>query len=487
MRGSRGSYLVAEAAGLQDWIVGNATELRVIRGGSRLLGDAFAAAIEDLEGELGPASRPSGGWDGSRWQVIATASGRISALLGPDVDAEQAAMIVRSRLARDLPGLTTSVGVAPINDLGATGGAFEDARQDAGEAALRSGTRLPASYHLGTSTCDVSGSETASAEATREGWRLSPTSRRRLAADVGDLGRPDVTIERQMGEIGRSTVSHRYSGYVGVVSADGNAIGERFRDLRSASQVEETSEAISAAIGRAEEAAFDAAVAAHVAAGGELPLRLNPIVRAGDDLRYVLPAHVALAFARALVAGAADLQACAGVLLCHAGLPFSLAHDAAEDLLGQAKRTSRAATPVGGGPFVAFSVESGSQVGATTTLGDLSASPYHADELQALLEVGTGLEVSTSQLRSAAAALRAGGRIAAREWALLVLSLDRGDTERLESLWRALGAENDLVDAPFPVRRDRPGEDGPVATSVAPLGDLLLLRALTPVRSEVPA
>ena len=487
-----GTLVHADVAGIQDWIIGHATELQIVRGGSRLLDRAFEDLVEALTTELGPPGELTDPGN-SGWQLIARSSGELSLILTDREDADRIAALVRANLARQLPGLTITVGTASLNTAAAEEEkeepGFLAAKRQARESAVSTGTRVPTSYHLGTETCEATGVATAVATPTSEGWHLSAESHRRRNEDAGDLDRSDVTLERRMDRIGAATRSARYAGYVAVISADGNAIGRRFQSLSSAVEVAAESRRIGEALSEMQNAAYDAAVDHHTAAGGTSPPPLNPVVRAGDDLRFVVPAHVALPFAAALIGASHDLQACAGVLLCHATLPFSLAHEASEQLLRQAKRASKGDQDGRTPPFVAFALESGSGVRHQLGQDVLSASPCHADQLAPLHQAAQQLDVGQTQLRRVIEALRQGGRAADREWKLWWLTLGPDAQDALRTLWGALGCSTDPAEQPFPLTRTREIDGVTGEVQVSPLADLLLVRGLTrePIRQEVGA
>ena len=485
------TLLHADVAGIQDWIIGHATELQIVRGGSRLLDRAFEDLIVALTAELGEPGDLTDPGDSS-WQLIARSSGELSLILADRVDAGRIAALVRANLARQLPGLTITVGTASLNTAAEEEEpGFLAVKRRARESAVSTGTRVPTSYHLGTETCEATGVATAAAQATtREGWHLSTESHRRRAQDADDLDRSDVTLERRMDRIGAATRSARYAGYVAVISADGNAIGRRFQTLSSAVDVAAESQRIGEALTQMQNVAYDAAADHHTTSGGTVPLPLNPVVRAGDDLRFVVPAHVALPFAAALTGASENLQACAGVLLCHATLPFALAHEASEQLLRQAKRASKGDQDGHTPPFVAFALESGSGVRHQLGQDVLSASPYHADQqLTPLQHAAQQLDVGQTQLRRAIEALRQGGRVAEREWQLWWLTLGPDAQKAFWTLWGALGCSTDPGEQPFPLTRTREIDGVTDEVQVSPLADLLLVRGLTrePIRQEVDA
>ena len=484
---SAGAVLVLDTGGIQDWIIGHATELRHIRGGSNLVAKAFADLEQDLDTALGANTEPQDegapreGW----WRVIRS-SGRLVAALPDLAAAHRARVISAARLAADVPGLEVTAGIA---ELGEGMGAFEQAVTSARRGATALVPVVLPAHDLGADTCEVSGVATAlDGRSGRDAdARRATATRRRAVADEADPGTPGVVLERQMGSIGSATPSGRFSGYVGVVCADGDGVGARFATRRGARELHLESELVHEAVELAERTAYAAAAAAH-GPRGELPV--NPVIRAGDDLRFVVPAHVALEFAHGLATGSTEVPISVGVLICHSGLPFATAHDAASDLLDVAKADARhaAATGHGDGPRIAFAVESGAGVRGQLLDRHVSASPYRPDELRALLDLR--LDVSTGQLRDVMAALRTGGRVAEREWALHRLEAVPGEVagERyralLAQLWSALGCKD--PEEPFPVRRRRDSEAGELV-ACSPIGDLLLVTALRGSRSEVEA
>ncbi len=480
-QGSTGAVLVLDTGGIQDWIIGHATELRHIRGGSNLVAYAFEELERDLDAELGASTHPEDtGAPSTGWWRIIRSSGRLVAVLPDLASAHRARDIAAGRLAADVPGLEVSAGIASVHD-------GEDAFADALTEARRSArplvpVALPA-HDLGADTCGVSGVETAlgGRSGPDADARRSAMTRRRAVADEAEPEAEGVVLERRMDRIGAATPSGRFKGYVGVVCADGDGVGARFAAKRRPRELRDESVLVHDAVDAAERSAYAAAVDAHVSLGASSPLPVNPVIRAGDDLRFVVPAHVALAFALGLATGSREVPISVGVLVCHSGLPFATAHGAASELLDVAKADARDAGAPGAArePRIAFAVESGAGVRGQLIDARASASPYRPDELRALL--GFRADVSTGQLRDAVQALRTGGRIAEREWALHRLEAVRGEEagdryrSALAELWRALGCED--PDQPFPSRRRRGGSDAGTAPC-SPVGDLLLMAAL---------
>jgi hypothetical protein len=201
-----------------------------------------------------------------------------------------------------VPGLEVSAGIAPLDDGDdAFARALAEARRSARPLVA---VALPA-HDLGADTCRVSGVETALAgrSGPDSDARQSPMTRRRAVADAAEPEAAGVVLERRTDRIGAATPSGRFKGYVGVVCADGDGVGARFAAKRRPRELREESVLVHDAVEAAERSAYAAAVDAHVGLGASAPLPVNPVIRAGDDLRFVVPAHVALAFALVAVLG----------------------------------------------------------------------------------------------------------------------------------------------------------------------------------------
>lgn len=247
---------------------------------------------------------------------------------------------------------------------------------------------------------------------------------------------------------------------------DGNAIGQRFARLSGAKQLAEAS----AELKRQVTANIHAALAAaHADDGRQSPLPVNLLMQAGDDIRLILPAHVAIRAAARLCASQ-DLPGCAGVVIAHASMPFFDVHEHAEQLLDrEAKKHARMRDPQQPPAVVSFAVESGSRPRQPGEHPDpITATPYLATDVLQLADTADALTTTNHAIRRVCDALRTGGRIAAREWELFVTRCSDNDRARLASLWDHFGRR---LDNPWVTDDNR-----------SPMGDLLLLRSLR--RSE---
>jgi hypothetical protein len=132
-------------------------------------------------------------------------------------------------------------------------------------------------------------------------------------------------------------------GPIAVIHADGSGVGKRLLQLSSHDEQQEFSEALK----RASDAATTAAVETLSSTRGKILAR--PIVAAGDDLTYILPAKGARKFCETWLSAFEDdtrsrerelkgqLYGGAGLVYVHQGYPFSKAYELAESLCKRAK------------------------------------------------------------------------------------------------------------------------------------------------------
>jgi hypothetical protein len=472
---SMAHILSVEVEGIQDWIVGNSTELRAIRGGSLLLDRAFMELRDRLCEQLGEPDDASAGPPDKGWSLPVLSSGSLIAVVGAraaghTVDVERLAAICRASLAGDLPTVRARVGVAPWRG--------PDGFADAKGAALAAGRpvirRSAGRYVPGTMVCTSCGTASSNHKPYTSAidWHLCAGCEQRVRSLESFQAVEGTKVTYELAQIGAAVPVHRWRGYIGIISADGNAIGAQFAGIRAPDELQRRSKALKAAVDANLAAAFEAAVADDRAVGSpsrELPVNL--LVRAGDDIRLIVPAHVALAAAAALIEGEV-LQGCAGIVLAHASMPFSDLHDHAEQLLTEAKTAARRADLQPPPPRLRFEVESAGRPRDLDDSDPASAGAYPASAVMPLLAAGDHLQAATHTLRRVADAVRTGGRVAAREWQLFLRRVDPEDRRWLAALWEALGADV---------------EEGPtVPGGGSPIGDVLLVRSFRTADDERP-
>ena len=160
------------------------------------------------------------------------------------------------------------------------------------------------------------------------------------------------------------------SGLVAVVHADGNAMGERIRQIYAQEKDWEACCArmrrFSTQIREDFEGAFRDTVERLAAERGdpnEMPIR--PIVLAGDDVCFVTDAKYGLECARLFLEHLAGREnmgrpyaACAGICIADKNVPFDLMYNRAEALCSSAKRFGAEIDPLGGVSTMDWQVES---------------------------------------------------------------------------------------------------------------------------------
>lgn len=497
-RDQDGAVLLADLQGIQEWVTSGATELAVIGGGSLLLDEAFRCAAEALRCNLrergvievgsdkagsGEAPPPHGYW------LPVVASGTLSGVFADARDAEHAARVLDVELRRRLPGASIGLRVGRFPPAaGQASGAdtpFRGALQAAealDRAAGTLGDSQPSPLLPGARLCAACGAATAAKPPRRKDrdpgkpWctaciRRQDASQRR--AGSGSIAGGRLSLEFRL--IAKATRPSRYRGYMGVIAADGDGMGQRVMGITSPAELAAVSQGIATDVDRALAAGVAAAVKR--AKGAAVPY--NPVIRAGDDLCLVLPADLAIPAAAALCTSQENMPMSAGVLLCHQTLPFSVANDAAEELKKRAKAASR--SYVRGRPHLAFAVESAASV-REDLAGDVGRGlPYPAELVDKDLRTAAlALAVAPSRAVQVVAALRQGGRVAVREWRRMLLEEPRASREALTRLYRELGASSDDI-GPTPfldgAAADSPARSGP-ARGPSPFEDLLLLRSL---------
>ena len=454
---------IVEADGIQQWILGTSTELRVIRGGSLLLDAAFTQIRTALEQLLGPPHPPSDEPPAEGWQLLVGSSGAMTLALGGRADPVAVRDRIRSVLAREVPDLPVRFGTA------AWQGSFTEARRSAIRNARSLRTVTVATHVPGTWACTSCGAASGARDGRRPGagadaWHLCAACERRagLTHDAAEHLPGGVHAEYELNRIGAATPSGRWEGYVGIVSADGNAIGQRFARLSEAGELADASQQLKDKLTDNVHAAL---AAASQDDAGSQSLPVNLLMQAGDDIRMILPAHVALT-AAARLCDSPQLPGCAGVVITHASMPFFDAHEHAEQLLDRdAKRSARARCPQQPPAVVSFAVESGSRPRRPSEHPDpITATPYLAADLQAVIAAADTLTVSNHALRAVSEALHAGGRIAEREWQLFLARCSNDDHAVLARLWERFKRD---AREPWVTEDHR-----------SPVGDLLLLRSL---------
>lgn len=198
--------VVVEADGIQQWILGASSELRVIRGGSLLLDQAFGSIVEALTSLLGSPEPASDDPPTHGWQLLVRSSGAMTMTLGPQADIASIQDRVRAVLTREVPDLPTRFGAAPWTS------EFSEARRAAIQQA-RSLQHFSVPTHIPTTmTCTSCGSASSARRGVRPGpgaaeWNLCGACERRarLTHDGIDTFPEGVQAEYDLRTIGAAT------------------------------------------------------------------------------------------------------------------------------------------------------------------------------------------------------------------------------------------------------------------------------------------
>ncbi|MCW5925085.1 MAG: hypothetical protein KIS77_22405 [Saprospiraceae bacterium] len=148
-------------------------------------------------------------------------------------------------------------------------------------------------------------------------------------------------------------------GYIAIVHADGNGMGQRFIACNSLAETRKLSAGVAKFADKVMEKLISYLVERFSQNGpladweldleGErriLPIR--PLILGGDDITFVCEGRLGVHLAEKLLEYMAEtpinekhISACAGVAIVHTKYPFYKAYQLAEDLIGRAKKASR--------------------------------------------------------------------------------------------------------------------------------------------------
>jgi hypothetical protein len=524
-----GGFLQVHLEGVQDWISSGATELSVLAGGSVLLREAFEAAAQEVADWLErqghprvpadvPEERMAGDGppqEGFWFPVVA--SGTISGIFAHQDTAAEAGRRLERALRRWLPGASVDVkaGRYPRQPVD---GQMPYVAARRGLEPLRTWDDhheqpegAPTSMLPGARLCAACGARAATGPPPRRDrsveapWCAACIDRHRAsqartgidkhAHAAGLDGAKSLELATQFNHIGRASTSPRYLGYMAVLAADGDGVGQRVTEVTSPVGLCELSRHIERSVIRAIECGLTAGATRRRQAsatdggrdgdGSASSLPYNPVIVAGDDIVLAVPADVGLVVAAALARAEPDLPMSAGVVVCHDSLPFSVALTAAEALKRRAKKATRAESAGSVRPHVAFAVESAGAVRPDLESDPLRGLPYPAAAIDELRDTAAQLGVTPSRAGAVVDALRQGGRLAEREWARYLLSEEKPVRKQLARLYTELGGSErrGRPEGPKPWL-SRPVDDEPIdgendpRPGMTPFEDLLLVRSL---------
>ncbi|MBK7477398.1 MAG: hypothetical protein IPI11_15880 [Haliscomenobacter sp.] len=194
-------------------------------------------------------------------------------------------------------------------------------------------------------------------------------------------------------------------GYIAIVHADGNAMGQRFINCNSLAETRKLSSGVAdyavnvmkKLVGHlinsfeGEEPAIDWELKKDEERKRILPIR--PLILGGDDITFVCEGRLGVHLAEKLLEYMSQtpinedtIHACAGVAIVHTKYPFYKAYQLAEELTKRAKDASRG---VGGGSWLEYMISTGGFSGPLKEIiadqftvagkGNLKFGPYRID------------------------------------------------------------------------------------------------------------
>lgn len=418
----------AEAKGIQEWILAS-DRLRELKGGSAII-DALPTLAAKLVSDVGG-------------KIITSAAGAIEAQLPDEAALQKVASVWPLLVEINAPGLTlVQAWVTDATDAKATRSLLmtelANARNLAAPALPHAGPFVARSARTGLPASDRlpkgNGNDLADPAVARKVAMVNRmrTDKRRDAFDAL-LDDPSQSFVEDTNDFGE--------GYIAVIHADGNAIGERIMAL-PAGQLSAFSHALTAATRGAAKEAF-AGVAVHEKHPETVLAR--PIVLGGDDLTAIVAADQALGFVQRYLeaftrltsqapalAAPQGLTASAGVALVKVGFPFHAAHELAESLCKGAKRSGKPTTSEARILFHRITTANPELDWDDILAAELSATGPNA--AQARLSDGPYCLEDLDKLIALRKAMKAMPRGTIREW----LRLAAEDPTRAQPFWERM-------------------------------------------------
>ena len=281
-------------------------------------------------------------------------------------DAEDAKQFVTAHsriLLEYFPGLKTSYA---IGEFDYDGDGYRDSRRMLNEHLVRNRNLMHSvTYpfkHGIFDDCDLSGE--AKETMGRDGALVSTVSRSRqmyvmAASDAlkSDLLDGQVADEYMFTDNQELLGQSEEKGYIAIVHADGNRMGQRFMNANSLAETRMLSHStklfsktvmktLVADLLEVIDRGWDFLRLQR--ADGRKILPIRPIIMGGDDITFVCEGRLGMFLAERLlrhmtatpIAGS-NIQACAGVLLVHSKFPFYKAYKVCEEITKVAKERSR--------------------------------------------------------------------------------------------------------------------------------------------------
>ncbi len=195
-------------------------------------------------------------------------------------------------------------------------------------------------------------------------------------------------------------------GYIAIVHADGNGMGQRFINCQSLAETRKLSagvadyadrvmkELVAHIVGLIQEDKLkEEWKLKHDEESGKTILPIRPLIIGGDDITFVCEGRLGVHLAEKLLEymhqtpiNGESIHACAGVAIVHTKYPFYKAYQLSEELTKRAKDASRGDV---GGSWLEYMISTGGFSGTLKEIisdqfmvagrGDLKSGPYRVD------------------------------------------------------------------------------------------------------------
>lgn len=225
------------------------------------------------------------------------------------------------------------------------------------------------------------------------------------------------TFTDELDELGQQ----QDKGYIAIVHADGNGMGQRFMRCEDLPILRRLSASVSSLADNAMTKLIEYIVnlfndeTLSEKNGFKLNetdnkkiLPIRPIIVGGDDITFVCEGRLGVHLAEKLIGFMTETQimnepvsACAGIAVVHTKYPFYRAYTLAEELTKKAKKSSR---PIPGSSWLSFLIASSGFSGSlddiietmfSTPNGNLYGGPYRIDTVDSLYNLKNNIKILT--------------------------------------------------------------------------------------------
>lgn len=233
-----------------------------------------------------------------------------------------------------------------------------------------------------------------------------------LTADFADELAGGYSFPKELERLGQRVTEND----IAVVHIDGNNMGSLFAKCNGLAERSDLSKNVSANTKETFKELLKYIVAKYDSYKKNLNLRqkelpIRPLILGGDDITFICNAKLALCYTKKFMSflmdesiGGMSIDSCAGIAIVPTSYPFFRAYELAEQLCGEAKKSSR---KLPGSSWLDFAILHGEQAPTIEqireqeykgALGDLHFGPYRVDgnsdyhfHLDKLLQAADGI------------------------------------------------------------------------------------------------